>query len=703
MKDPEPAEGEKAFKYYAFISYSHQDNRKTRRDSPGQSHVQWANWLHEELETYKVPPEFIGQTNKYGRKIPGRINPIFRDEAELPTHSNLGDAIRDALEQSLFLIPLCSPRAFRSLYVNEEILYFKKLGRRDYILPLIIDGEPNVADGSKAGFTAAQECFPPALCHAIGADGQVDPTQLDQEPICSDVRTSEDKTEISAYEFPLHHELLEHHKLKLIAGILGVGFDELVQRDQKRQTAEAKAKAQRARRLAIIFAVLTLVALALAAFALWQRNEAILQRKKAIEAKQAADELIRFMQFNLHDQLAKLGHLDLMLDINSRIRVYQDEHPAEPWDTVAKNNENRDRSVTLDQYGDILTSKGLSTAALRAYQQGLAIREQLAQAAPGNTDWQTLLAASYDHVGSAQQSQDQFDEAAKDYQLALGIHESLAKADPGNVDLASTVSNDYGHLGDVLQAQGHLPEAQQAYQSSLAVVQPLARRFGGNDDLQDDLSAAYVRVADLDKATGDLDQALANYQESFTVLNKLAIMDPSNSGRQYEISVNEQKTGHILELQGKDDQALKAYDNSRLIAEKLAGQDASNVYWQKNLASCYSSLGDLLQKQNQFADALSDYRKCIDISTALLKQDVTNVDLFTSLVLNLEQATKMLLALPSGDRAEAAQMASLGLYYLDGIHNMSPGTPPTEQQKELRTSLEKMQDEAQKASPPPRH
>jgi hypothetical protein len=38
-----------AFRYYAFISYSHQD--KT-----------WADWLHKALETYVVPKRLVGQT-----------------------------------------------------------------------------------------------------------------------------------------------------------------------------------------------------------------------------------------------------------------------------------------------------------------------------------------------------------------------------------------------------------------------------------------------------------------------------------------------------------------------------------------------------------------------------------------------------------------------------------------------------------------
>jgi hypothetical protein len=42
------------FHYWAFISYSHQDNLAMRGDGSG-DHIQWANWLHEQLETFRVP------------------------------------------------------------------------------------------------------------------------------------------------------------------------------------------------------------------------------------------------------------------------------------------------------------------------------------------------------------------------------------------------------------------------------------------------------------------------------------------------------------------------------------------------------------------------------------------------------------------------------------------------------------------------
>ena len=242
----EPADG---YHYWAFISYSHQDNLPTRGDGRG-DHIQWANWLHEQLETFRIPEGYRDRTTRTGEPMPERFFPTFRDEAELPTSHDLGGQIRDALARSRFLIVIASPRSARSRYVNEEVRHFRQLGRGDRILTLIVDGEPNVRLHPTAGWTAGDDCFCPALVHSFSPDGEVDTTQLlPEEPIAADVRVkdTEPPREMRASERdqPDSRALLDFMKLKLIAGLMGAGLDELVQRDKRRAEEEFRREASR--------------------------------------------------------------------------------------------------------------------------------------------------------------------------------------------------------------------------------------------------------------------------------------------------------------------------------------------------------------------------------------------------------------------------------------------------------------------------
>jgi len=169
--------------YWAFISYRHLDNQRSGR--------QWATWLHQRLETYDVPRGLVGQTNDRGDVIPENLFPVFRDQEELAADSNLPGVIRSALERSKFLIVLCSPNSVESSHVANEILYFKKLGRSDRILAILIEGEPNVSwdvAKQKAGlFSPFEECFPLPLMHPLNSAGELDLSQR-CEPVAADFR-----------------------------------------------------------------------------------------------------------------------------------------------------------------------------------------------------------------------------------------------------------------------------------------------------------------------------------------------------------------------------------------------------------------------------------------------------------------------------------------------------------------------------------
>jgi hypothetical protein len=188
-----------------------------------------------------VPRRLVGRQTPLG-PVPRRLFPVFRDREELPGSADLGGNISGALARSRSLVVVCSPRSAISRWVNEEIKTFKALGRDDRVLCLIVDGEPNATDFPEAG---ELECFPPALRFRVRPDGTV--TEDRVEPIAADARKGKDGRENS--------------KLKILAGILGVGYDELRQREQQR-LRRRRVKIAGASAVALVLAVLGYAALA---------------------------------------------------------------------------------------------------------------------------------------------------------------------------------------------------------------------------------------------------------------------------------------------------------------------------------------------------------------------------------------------------------------------------------------------------------
>jgi len=235
------------YKYWAFLCYSHQDNCEQRPDTRAVGRRCWGNWLYEALKTFSIPTELVGQINGWGEIIPERIDPIFRNEQELPEDDSLSAEICKALEQSICLIVICSPHSANSRQVNEAVRYFKQRGRGKHVFPIIIAGEPNASDGNKPGRTLEDECFVPAQRHPVSPDGTLDTTRRAGKSIFVDARHGVEKREILANDHLDAEADLEMAKIQLIALLLGVGFNGLWCREQKRHFFEFAAAQHEAR------------------------------------------------------------------------------------------------------------------------------------------------------------------------------------------------------------------------------------------------------------------------------------------------------------------------------------------------------------------------------------------------------------------------------------------------------------------------
>jgi uncharacterized coiled-coil DUF342 family protein len=235
---------ENEFKYWAFISCSPQDNGAPSPGAPDVGRLPWGDWWQTTLKTFMVPADFAGHINAHGEMVPERIDAIYCNCRELPADAGLSDDVREALSQSRSLVVICSPSSAKSCQVNEVVRFFKRLGRGSRILPVVIAGEPNADTARQRGLFADDECFTPAMRHPMLPDGTLDTARAERGYIFADARHEEEKREILAKDFPAVESVLERAKIQLIAGLIGVGFNGLWQREQKRRFA-GFAEAQR--------------------------------------------------------------------------------------------------------------------------------------------------------------------------------------------------------------------------------------------------------------------------------------------------------------------------------------------------------------------------------------------------------------------------------------------------------------------------
>lgn len=223
MTQDQAADG-KGFRYWAFISYSQRD-------------VEWAKRLHAFLEGYRIPSALVGQRVN-GRQIPRRLIPVFRDRDELPGSPDLGATLRQALSESASLVVVCSPNSAASIWVNEEIRFYKASGGAKHCFPIVV-ATPPVAAGQPDNIDAA---LPQALRFEVDADGTISDRPV--EPLAADARENMDGWNNAC--------------LKIVAGIIGVGFDALRQREQARRRRQRALRALAGAAAAMLVAVLYL-------------------------------------------------------------------------------------------------------------------------------------------------------------------------------------------------------------------------------------------------------------------------------------------------------------------------------------------------------------------------------------------------------------------------------------------------------------
>ena len=439
------------FKYRAFISYSHSDEK-------------WAKWLHRSLESYRVPKHIVGKETPFG-PIPERIAPVFRDRDELATATNLGATLTLALEQSAFQIVICSPAAAKSRWVNEEILAFKRLGREHRIFCLLVAGEPGA---SAVEGTADQECFPNALIYRMGEDGNLTTTR--SEPIAADARPDKDSK--------------QDVRLKLVAGMLGIGLDELKQREVHRR--------QR-RLLALVSASIIGMAFTtgLATVAWFARNEADRQRVRAEAEAETARQTTRFMidLFKVSDPGEALGN-------KITAREILDKGAARIATELA--GQPGIQATLMDTMGTVYRSLGLYRSAIPLAREALDKRKSLS----GEPD--AAVAESLHNLGKVLTLNADYPEAEQDLGQALAIRRKLLG--DSHPDVASTLTA----LADVMRIRGEYAESEPLIQEALRIRKAVFGRVSTEvAESIGDLGTNYGEQGNYKQAEVYLRQALA--------------------------------------------------------------------------------------------------------------------------------------------------------------------------------------------------
>ena len=569
-------------RYYAFLSYSHQDK-------------ELADWLHRELERFRVPSSLAGKLTANG-VVPRRLTPVFRDQHDLSAGDDLAVEIEAALAASQFLVILCSPTAAKSRWTNLEIESFKRTRPEGCVLAAVVAGEPFA---SEIRGREDEECFPPALRYKYDRRGRR--TAKRAEPLAADFREGGEGKRLAF--------------LKLVAGMLGVGLDELVQRETTR----------RHRQLAYVAAA----SLAGMAVTSTLAVTAIQARDAAREQRRQAEGLVAFMLGDLKDKLEPIGRLDALDGVGARVLAYYKSEGTSDLSDAALSQ----RSDALSLMGEVAMARGDNNGALRLYREAMAGTDEAVQRSPDDPErlfkhaqnvfyigeiarhqgdlrtaeqflrqynrlalrmvalqpdsmkYRMEVQYSEFNLGVALSDQRRFAEAAGQFRNSLHTIEAIATADPRNSDYQQQLAESLAWLGDVEWALGSYRDAIDARLRGVAVLQHLFDKSGNvNDEMR--LIPAKRTLALYYAEQGRTDDALAQLRGAVDEASVLLPKEPANSQwAQYAYEAKLTLARQLLSA-GKRDEASSQTEEACALVGNLLKRHSDNFRWRGGLGSC---------------------------------------------------------------------------------------------------------------------
>lgn len=503
-------------RYRAFISYSHADEAAAR-------------WLQRALEGYR-PPATLRASRP---DLPARLNPVFRDRDDLASAHDLSDSIRLAMDESDALVVVCSPAAAGSRWVNEEIRHFQSSGRRHRIFCYLVAGQPDPR--------LPQCAFPPALLR----DEQGDEVN---EPLAADATKAGDGR--------------RNAMLKIAAGLLDVGIDELKRRDAQRQ---ARTWASVATASLLVAAV----TVGLAVYAFKSRQESEVRR-------QQAEALIGFMLGDLRQKLEPIGKLELLDSVGDEAMGYFETLGARgtPGELLS-------RAVAFKQIGDVRFNQGKLEAALESFEKALLQARQLHEAEPGNNQYLFELGQAEFWVGYVAWERGQLDKAELAMHNYLRHSLVLRDREPGNRDYELELSYAYSNLGSLARTRGDSKTALAYFGLCRGIIEGELASSPDDPALTVALAETWSWIGSTRIDDGDLAGGASGFAEVTRLLQPLYERGEDAHatdllGRNLIFQANAQ-----LGL-GRADLAADYIERGRAIFARLTARDPQNASWARS-------------------------------------------------------------------------------------------------------------------------
>jgi tetratricopeptide (TPR) repeat protein len=319
------------------------------------------------------------------------------------------------------------------------------------------------------------------------------------------------------------------------------------------------------------------------------------------------------------------------------------------WDPEDEKNNLRSLARASQRMGEHCLSNNRIVDAMEQYRRMDALVERLASATPSDLRSQIQRARSRRQLGYVSVHRLGDTEGGRRFLLeAIEINRASLKERPDNDTCKSELANSLGQLALADMKMGHLERAREIYREEEAVRDTFSSSQANHFESRRERAGMYERIAELSLRLNDLNEGRRLYDLCASIREEVVAEKPGFWPAVYDLARSYNNAAFLLYPRGTDPAGARELHRKALaLVEARAQADPANLETKAMLAEILYYEATCALHSADAPGAASGYRRCLEIREKLANEPTAK----------MSQVDLMLALARCGDHAEAAKIA----------------------------------------------
>lgn len=273
-----------------------------------------------------------------------------------------------------------------------------------------------------------------------------------------------------------------------------------------------------------------------------------------------------------------------------------------------------DVSLAMFNVGRIVEAIGDPDEARLNYEQAANLQRKLVEAQPHKKPPLENLGNTASALGTLCSKLHDQQAALAAFQEAIAVREELLKVDPEDLDAQRLLANSYMNLGLFqFREKGDALAARKEYERAQVLRQAALVKSSDHPELRRDLGKGYYNLATLATAEKQTPDARKNFQLAIGEFERLTSSDPGELANQKLLAQCYRLLADVEDLSGQTEAAFSFYKKAQARLETLTRENPNVLDLQTDLAGVSLNVGDLYLAVNNGAAALVNFERAREL------------------------------------------------------------------------------------------